>query len=49
VEGHGDVVGQLAPHGQDYSLWVLHLIDVHNNLEEGRRQWSYMFMHNTMH
>ena len=32
VQIHGDVVGGLAAHGQNDSLWVLQAVDVHHHL-----------------
>ena len=32
VQWHGDVVGQLASHREDHSLWVLSLVDIHHHL-----------------
>lgn len=32
VQRHGYVVGQLASHREDYSIWILPLIDIHHHL-----------------
>lgn len=32
VQRHGYVVGQLASHREDYSIWILPLVDIHHHL-----------------
>ena len=36
MQVHRDVVGQLAPHAQDYTFWVLYVVYVHHHLSKNK-------------
>jgi hypothetical protein len=40
VQIHGNVVGQLPPHAQDYSFRVLCIVYIHHDLQQTRLQYK---------